>query len=561
MGCSLALVGALVAAFVLPPARRPAGRLGCSAVPLVAACRRGRGGAYARAAAVPFVHHRAVAGPAAVPRRCSSSSRRCRSSCFPAATRPPSRHGVRGHAGGDGRVRRAPGHLADGRRRGSTRSASRPSPGSPRTRPGTATRRRSPTSPIEAVPALLTGRRPGEGDAPTPPTIRRACSRCSAAATGCMSSEPITDVCPRELCSEARPRDRQPAAGARVRPARGLRCTCCCQTTCAPACRRSTATGRASPRAASPTLMEADRAGSSGPGRPPAQGGRSARQLRARSTARRATRARGRRSCSCTRACRTLPGAYLPDGRPAHRGPRAPGTDPGRVDRAAVARRPGLPAPSRPDPVRRPPARDPARAPAVDRPVRPRARRRHRRPRRELPGRRPVLVPTPTNLQDVASVPLFIKRAGAARRTHRGRRRAHHRRAADDRARTGSPAVRARRRRAGRRARLGPRRRGSRSPTASGSARPGTFGTILEQRVGSPRYERALLDAGRRRPVRDGPAAAADRPSPRHAAPWQRARAARRPGCLRRRPPGLLDAAQRPSPVPLPGSPPGPHWR
>jgi hypothetical protein len=57
----------------------------------------------------------------------------------------------------------------------------------------------------EAVPALLTGRRPREGDLPTaadhPGSLFTLLSRSHRLEV----VEPITDVCPRDLCSEARP--------------------------------------------------------------------------------------------------------------------------------------------------------------------------------------------------------------------------------------------------------------------------------------------------------------------------------------------------------------------
>jgi len=64
----------------------------------------------------------------------------------------------------------------------------------------------------EAVPALLTGRRPHEGDLPTPAHHPQSLFTLLGRSHRLHVVEPITDVCPRELCSEARP-----AIGSRLR--------------------------------------------------------------------------------------------------------------------------------------------------------------------------------------------------------------------------------------------------------------------------------------------------------------------------------------------------------
>ncbi len=57
----------------------------------------------------------------------------------------------------------------------------------------------------EAVPALLTGRRPREGDLPTAADHPGSLFTLLARSHRLEVVEPITDVCPRELCSESRP--------------------------------------------------------------------------------------------------------------------------------------------------------------------------------------------------------------------------------------------------------------------------------------------------------------------------------------------------------------------
>ena len=82
----------------------------------------------------------------------------------------------------------------------------------------------------EAVPALLTGRRPREGDLPTatdhPGSLFTLLSRSHRLEV----VEPITDVCPRDLCAEVAPAHGAADAVARLGPARRLRCICCCPT-------------------------------------------------------------------------------------------------------------------------------------------------------------------------------------------------------------------------------------------------------------------------------------------------------------------------------------------
>ena len=57
----------------------------------------------------------------------------------------------------------------------------------------------------EAVPALLTGRRPREGDLPIAADHPQSLFTLLARSHRLAVEEPITDVCPRDLCSEARP--------------------------------------------------------------------------------------------------------------------------------------------------------------------------------------------------------------------------------------------------------------------------------------------------------------------------------------------------------------------
>ena len=57
----------------------------------------------------------------------------------------------------------------------------------------------------EAVPALLTGRRPREGDLPTAADHPGSLFTLLARSHRLEVVEPITDVCPRDLCSESRP--------------------------------------------------------------------------------------------------------------------------------------------------------------------------------------------------------------------------------------------------------------------------------------------------------------------------------------------------------------------
>ncbi len=57
----------------------------------------------------------------------------------------------------------------------------------------------------EAVPALLTGRRPREGDLPTAAHHPQSLFTLLGRSHELHVVEPITDVCPRDLCSEARP--------------------------------------------------------------------------------------------------------------------------------------------------------------------------------------------------------------------------------------------------------------------------------------------------------------------------------------------------------------------
>jgi Sulfatase len=57
----------------------------------------------------------------------------------------------------------------------------------------------------EAVPALLTGRRPREGDLPTATDHPGSLFTLLARSHRLEVVEPITDVCPRELCNESRP--------------------------------------------------------------------------------------------------------------------------------------------------------------------------------------------------------------------------------------------------------------------------------------------------------------------------------------------------------------------
>ena len=104
----------------------------------------------------------------------------------------------------------------------------------------------------EAVPALLTGRRPREGDLPTPAHHPQSLFTLLGRSHRLHVVEPITDVCPRDLCPEERP-----AIGSRLRAlASDLRVVSAhllLPDDLATGCRRSTATGRASPRAASRT--------------------------------------------------------------------------------------------------------------------------------------------------------------------------------------------------------------------------------------------------------------------------------------------------------------------
>ena len=64
----------------------------------------------------------------------------------------------------------------------------------------------------EAVPALLTGRRPRDGDLPTAAHHQQSLFTLLSRSHELHVVEPITDVCPRELCTEARP-----AIGSRLR--------------------------------------------------------------------------------------------------------------------------------------------------------------------------------------------------------------------------------------------------------------------------------------------------------------------------------------------------------
>jgi hypothetical protein len=57
----------------------------------------------------------------------------------------------------------------------------------------------------EAVPALLTGRRPRDGDLPTAAHHPQSLFTLLGRSHDLHVVEPITDVCPRDLCSEARP--------------------------------------------------------------------------------------------------------------------------------------------------------------------------------------------------------------------------------------------------------------------------------------------------------------------------------------------------------------------
>ena len=356
----------------------------------------------------------------------------------------------------------------------------------------------------EAVPALVTGRRPREGELPTAAHHPQSLFTLLGRSHRLHVVEPITDVCPRDLCTEARPgigsRLRALAADLRVVSAHLL----------LPDDLRDglppiDSDWQGFAEGGVPDATEADRA---------ALRNQVGRRLKADDP--RADFARIRRAAGATGSRPPLlflhtnlphaPWWYLPDGRRHTEDPALPGLVAGRVGGAAVARRPGLPAPSRPDAVRRPPARRPARAAAVDRAVRAGARRRHRRPRRELPRRRPAPgadADQPPGRRGRAAV---HQAAGAARRARRGRRRAHI---------DVLPTIA---RELGLRlpGRVDGVPAGERDsdpgtrievPDSFGLGTTGTFGAILEQRVERLRYERSLLE-----PAGDDPYAIGPRP-------------------------------------------------
>ena len=385
----LVLVGAARGGDPAPARRRPARRLGGErrrrAAPgsgSGAALRPGRRradvphGALARAAAVP----RAVPGGVAGVRARAAGS---------GGAGGGRRRGV-GDPGGDGRARRAADHVAAGR--------ARPDRRAPLSRLRVARSRR------HLVPRRHDRRRPhdrgGAGARHRPPPARGRPADRRRPPTSLFTllarshrlavEEPITDVCPPDLCSEERP-----GMGRRLRTLF--------------ADLRVVSSHLLLPEDLRGGLPPIDRDYEGFAGEGTVAPGATIEQRRAfidevfrrlgeddpRERFASITRAAGRRG---SRPPFAVP-AHQPPARavalPGRRPPvrRARPVDPrprrGSVDRAAVAGRPGVRPPPAAGAVRRPAAGRAARAPAHDRHLRPGARGRHRRPRRELPGRRP----------------------------------------------------------------------------------------------------------------------------------------------------------------------------
>ena len=246
-----------------------------------------------------------------------------------------------------------------------------------------------------AVPAQLTGEQPRAGTLPTARDHPRSLFTLFERSHELTVIEPITAVCPARLCDDVRP-----GTGDRLRSLESD-LEVVVQHLLLPADLRDglPAVDRMwegfetdpvpdSGEFARGANLQARRARAA---RPRRRGGR----VRARDRRARAARARDRRCVFLHSTLPHMPWRYLPDGRRlSDRRQGVPGAlEQGLVDGAAVAGRPGLPAPRPAGAVRRPAAGQAARRPARPRRVRRRGDRGHRRPRRAFTTgqpRRPV---------------------------------------------------------------------------------------------------------------------------------------------------------------------------